>query len=170
MVIACCPWPSPLGAVQLVPRSATQCHGGKGRARTRGCACSPTYTTLSGYGVEELNVPTPYSRGVALGLPLPKEGQPARGWRKNRKMKMQELPFLRSKRSKWEGHRRLKVGLNEQRCMGVFGVLGLTAYHRFPPLNPLTDGWWVTHMRWVPALKPSKRVRGTTRGNGKHTI
>ena len=86
------------------------------------------------------------------------------------KMKMQELQFLRSKRSKWEGHRRLKVGLNERRCMGVFGVLGLTAYHRFPPLNPLTDGWWVTHMRWVPALKPSKRVGGTTRGNGKHTI
>ena len=53
---------------------------------------------------------------------------------------------------------------------GGFWGIGLTAYHRFPPLNPLTDGWWVTHMRGVPALKPSKRVGGTTRGNGKHTI
>ena len=62
-----------------------------------------------------------------------------------------------------------KVGLKERRCMEVFGVLGLTAYHRFLPPNPLTDGWWVTHMRWVPALKPSKRVGETTRGNGKNT-
>ena len=125
--------------------------------------------TLSLWG-GELNVPTPYSGGVALGFPLPKEGQPARGWRKKRKMKMQELQFVRSKESKWEGHRRLKVGLNERRCMGGFEVLGLTAYHRFPPLNPLTDGWWVKHMRLVPALKTSKRVGGTTRGNRKHTM
>ena len=87
-----------------------------------------------------------------------------------RRERMEELKFLKYKRSKWEGHRWLKVGLYERRCMGVLGVLGLTAYHRFPPLNPLTNGWWVTHMRWVPALKPSKRVGGTTRGNGKHTI
>ena len=52
VVMACCPGPFPLGAVQLVPRSATQCHGGKGGARTRGCACSPTYTTPSAYGGE----------------------------------------------------------------------------------------------------------------------
>ena len=27
--------------------------------------------------------------------------------------------------------------------MGVLGVLGVTTYHLFPPLYPLTDGWWV---------------------------
>ena len=48
---------------------------------------------------------------------------------------------------KREGNRRLKAGLNERRCMGVFRLLGLVAYHRFPPLNALTDGLWVTHMR-----------------------
>ena len=80
VVMDCCIWPSPLGAVQLVPSSATQRHGGKARTRTRGCACSATYTTHAGYGGwSELNVPTPYSRSVALGFPLLNEGQPARG-------------------------------------------------------------------------------------------
>ena len=51
-----------------------------------------------------------------------------------RRERMEELKFLKYKRSKWEGHRRRKVGLYERRCTGVFGVLGLTAYHRFPPL------------------------------------
>ena len=77
---------------------------------------------------------------------------------------MEEPKFLKSKKSKWAKDRRLKLGLKERRRMGVFGVLGLTAYHRFPPLNPLTDGWWVTHMRWVPALKPSERVEVTAKG------
>ena len=48
------------------------------------------------------------------------------------KMKMQELQFLRSKRSKWEGHRRLKAGLNERRCMGVFRSIGAD---RLPPVS-----------------------------------
>ena len=83
---------------------------------------------------------------------------------------MEELKFLKSKSSQWQRHRRLKVGLNERRCMGIFGVWGVTAYHWFPPLNPLTDGWWVMYMWWVSARKPSKRVGVTTRGNGNYTM
>ena len=73
--MACCPRPSPLGAVQLVPHSATgerveHLHGGVH-------ACLPTpHTQVRDGGGGELNVPTPCSGGVALGFPLPKEGQP----------------------------------------------------------------------------------------------
>ena len=35
--------------------------------------------------------------------------------------KMEELKFLRSKKSKWEGHRGLKLGLHNRRCMGAAG-------------------------------------------------
>ena len=51
--------------------------------------------------------------------------------------------------------------------MGDFGVSGLTAYNRFPPLSPLTDRWWVTHMRWVSALKPSRRPGANYKGKWK---
>ena len=82
---------------------------------------------------------TPYSGGVALGFPVLKEARPAHGWRKKPKSEYLgkrggggiKIPKVKMSRSKWEGHRRLNVGLNERRCTGVLGYLA----DRLPPIS-----------------------------------
>ena len=55
--------------------------------------------------------------------------------------------------------------------MRVSGIWGLTAYHRFSLLHPLTNGWWITHLRLVPVLESQFTGGSNNKGEmeRKHT-
>ena len=73
--MACRPGPSPLGAVQLVPRSVMR----ERVAQVNGVRMLAYLRHKLRLG-ERKSVRTSYSGGVALSFQLPKEGQPANGW------------------------------------------------------------------------------------------